>query len=125
VETDTSFINPMHPLDTIPGLREGTHGRIRVVDPLADAARGFAAKLFPWVKMVGARMTIEDLDADVSHATLHWGGKDVSCLVIDYRKPGKKLLLARTWVRIGDNRVLRQEAAFKGSRLVMERGQIN
>ncbi len=115
VATDESFVNPMHPLDTIPGLWAGQRWRQPLVDPLADAVTA----------RFGIAVKPQYYEAEVSRATLEPDRQAEDCLVIDYREPGKKKVLARTWVRAADATVQRQEAAFQGTRLVMDRGTLD
>jgi len=119
VSAEESFLNPMHPLKEVRGLYQGQHWRMRLVDPLEDALSALLAKYLP-----GINMRVRYLEADVTAADLSLEGREVACWVIDYREPGKKAILARTWVRRKDGAVLRQEAAFQGNRLVMERGLV-
>jgi hypothetical protein len=119
VAPDQCFLNPMHPLDRIWDLEEGQHWRMPLSDPLADAVRGMLAKWPVLSDMLSRKPTY--LDADVISRTLRLGHKDVACWTIDFREPGKPKVVARTWVRKSDNRVLRQEAAFESGRLVMTR----
>jgi hypothetical protein len=44
--------------------------------------------------------------------------EEASCWVIEYRRAE---VVARTWVRVGDGKVLRQEAFEKGENLTFER----
>ena len=50
--------------------------------------------------------------------TLDWHGQSVACWVIEYRRDE---VVARTWVRVSDGKVLKQEAFQKGERLTIER----
>ena len=49
-----------------------------------------------------------------------WGKKEVACLVIEYREPGKDVS-ARTWVRKSDGLVLQQEANHLGFAMILQR----
>jgi hypothetical protein len=113
-----SFLNPMHPLSEVRGLRVGQAWRMPLVDPLGDALAGAASKVMPFPDF-----SIPFLDAEVAAGQLERKGRVETCFVIDYRKPGKRKVTARTWVRQSDGVILRQEAAlFLGDRLVMDRG---
>ena len=65
----------------------------------------------------------EPLVAEVlsSPETTRWKDEDVSCWVIEYRDRGEAR--ARTWVRVSDGKVLRQEAFLMGERLAVERSE--
>ena len=52
--------------------------------------------------------------------TTRWKDEDVSCWVIEYRGGEAR---ARTWVRVSDGKVLRQEAFLMGERLAIERSE--
>jgi hypothetical protein len=121
-----SFMNPMHPFDKIHGLSAGKGWRMPLVDPLADALAASLVKAFPplqWA-LSNSDVQIRFLDARVRAARLSWEGGEQDCLVIEYTDPRWKNMVAQTWVRASDHRVLRQEAAFLNSRLVMERGPV-
>jgi hypothetical protein len=112
-----SFLNPMHPLDKVPDLWESQHWQMPLSDPLGDAIKSLGS----WNDI-----RMRSLFADVTAQTLHRGDHPEECLVIDYRDPSEDhKLVARTWVRKSDHLVLRQEAAYEGTRLVMDRGLIS
>ena len=49
-----------------------------------------------------------------------WHGRDSVCWVIEYRD---EELAVRTWVRVSDGRVLKQEAFRGGEHLTIERDE--
>jgi hypothetical protein len=103
-----SVLVPQHPVNRIQGLQPGQRWRMPVVDPFA-AAFGFADA----VRHVNARVLPEP-------QTLQWKEKKPpkTCLVIEYEGEDEK---AATWVEVGSGLVQRQEAAFGGNRLVLQR----
>jgi hypothetical protein len=102
-----SVLVPQHPVNRITGLRPGQSWRMPVVDPFA-AAFGFADA----VRHVNARVLPEP-------QVLQWKKRDPKiCLVIEYEGEDEK---ASTWVEVGTGLVQRQEAAFAGHRLVLQR----
>jgi hypothetical protein len=102
-----SVLVPQHPVNKIQGLRPGQSWRMPVVDPFA-AAFGFADA----VRHVNARVRPQP-------ETLRWKERPPkTCLVIDYEGEDET---AATWVEVGSGLVQRQEAAFGGSRLVLQR----
>jgi hypothetical protein len=101
-----SVLVPQHPVNKIQGLRPGQSWRMPVVDPFA-AAFGFADA----VRHVNARVLPEP-------QLLRWKDKQKTCLVIEYEGEDEK---AATWVEAGSGLVQRQEAAFGGNRLVLQR----
>lgn len=108
VSTRGSILNPMMPLNRLPGLREGQ----RWTTPLFNALDAF--------DNVPVGLDIPLLQAEVHAAHLDWDGTKVSCLRIDYSEPGKEVT-ARTWVRRRDGLVLQQEASHQGLQLVLVR----
>jgi hypothetical protein len=102
-----SVLVPQHPVNRITGLRPGQSWRMPVVDPFA-AALGFGEA----VRHINARVLPE------THV-LEWKDrKPTNCLVIEYEGEDEK---AATWVEVGTDLVQRQEAAFAGRRLVLQR----
>src|SRR5262249_4818339 len=61
VSAGDSFINPMHPLDKVPNLREGQHWRMNRIDLLGNAFKSSLAK----IPLLG-RTAPAYLDADVT-----------------------------------------------------------
>lgn len=118
VSTYGSVLNPLHPVNRILGLRPGQQWRMPLVDPLADALAAVVADTVA-AKLPGLSSGPRFLDAVVSGPQdLAWGGQEVSCLVIEYK--GDSEVTARTWVRVSDGLVLRQEAR-QGDLLVLQR----
>jgi hypothetical protein len=114
-----SVLNPMHPVPRVTGLRPGQTWRQPLFDPRHDILKaaydqsGFA-KFFPLPSMPTT------LNAQVLSApqSLDWNGPHL-CLVIEYR--GDDDYVARTWVRMSDGAVLRQEAGGHGDMVVLQR----
>ena len=103
-----SVLVPQHPVNKIQGLRPGQRWRMPVVDPFA-AAFGFADA----VRHVNAHVLPEP-------QLLLWRDNKKTCLVIEYEGEDEK---AATWVEVGSGLVQRQEAAFGGNRLVLQRDE--
>ncbi len=102
-----SVLVPQHPVNKITGLRPGQSWRMPVVDPFA-AALGLGEA----VRHINARVLPEP-------QVLEWKArKPATCLVIEYEGEDEK---AATWVEVGTDVVQRQEAAFAGHRLVLQR----
>ncbi len=122
-----SVLNPMQPLNRLPGLRPGQHWRMPLVDPLSDALTA-ASGLLPGVpkKQVEARF----VDAEVlpetrrpplltfSQAGVQPRRQNYDCHVIDYSGED---FTARTWVRADDGVVLRQEVAQHEDVYILDR----
>ena len=104
-----SVLVPQHPVNRIQGLGPGQSWRMPVVDPFA-AAFGFADA----VRHVNARVLPEP------RLWVWKNKKPTTCLVIEYEGEDEK---ASTWVEVGTGLVQRQEAAFGGHRLVLQRDE--
>lgn len=116
VAANGTVLNPLHPVNRIAGLRPGQEWRMPLVDPLADAVAAHVARDLPAFKP-----TPRFLNAAVraEPQTIVYEGRDVPCLVIEYR--GDDDLAARTFVRQSDGLVLRQEATGFGDRVILQR----
>ncbi len=114
-------LNPLQPVNRIANVRAGQEWTVHESNPLQDAVGNlFRKKLaetglrFPEDKKrdsLVARVDSEQQDLTVR-------GDRVRCWVIEYRRAE---VVARTWVRASDGKVLRQEAFEKGETLSFER----
>lgn len=105
-------LNPMQPLNRLPGLspgREWDQSLVSPLDGLLDAVPGFAGQGKP--KSMRAKVLSETQLLSVN-------GKRQDCLVVEYTGDG---MTARTWVRATDGVVLRQEAGSAVGRLRLQR----
>jgi hypothetical protein len=120
VSANGSVLNPLHPVGRISGLRPGQFWRVPLVDPLADSLKALVEKNPGLDVFVKQSPGLRTLQAEVlpEPRTLFWDGRDVACLVIEYRDQD---LTAETWVREHDGYVLRQVATLWGERLILER----
>jgi hypothetical protein len=113
-----TVLNPMHPVPKITGLRPGQTWRQPLTDPRTDILRAALAQLpvkVPLLPEAPAALTALVLPEP---RTLDWNGSQL-CFVIEYR--GDEDYVARTWVRISDSAVLRQEAGAHGETVVLQR----
>lgn len=110
-----SVMNPMHPVNRLPGLRTGQHWEVPLLDLVSVLSEG------PLRGFTDQVRTVRALHAEVSDGALEWDGAEVACHVIEYREPGKTEPTARTWVRRRDGLVLRQQALYEGKTLVLMR----
>ena len=115
-------LNPLQPVNRIANVRPGRRWVVHESDPLKEAVallvKGKAAEY-------GLRLPEEKRDALIGEVladqqTLDWQGEAARCWVIEYRR---NELVARTWVRASDGKVLRQEAFEKGETLTLVRNQ--
>jgi hypothetical protein len=114
-------LNPLQPVNRIADVHPGRRWVVQEVNPLDEAL----AALF---KDQAGKQGIdlperqrEPLVAEVLSEPQTLARKDgdvVSCWVIEYRSGEAR---ARTWVRVSDGKVLRQEAALMGDRIALER----
>lgn len=114
-------LNPMQPVNRLAHVRGGQEWVVNESNPLQDAVRDLLKKK---VSEFGIRLPEEKkkeslvAKVDTSPQTLKWQEQDVSCWVIEYRRIE---VVARTWVRVTDGKVLRQELSEKGETLTFER----
>jgi hypothetical protein len=111
-------LNSLQPVSRLGRLRPGQRWVIHEVNPLAEAMAAVFGKLgLPQPKR-------EPLIAEVLPAPqpLDRQGGPVACWVIEYRNGDTK---ARTWVRVSDGRVLRQEASGFGERIAIDRDEVD
>jgi hypothetical protein len=122
-----SILNPLQPLPKIKYVRPGRRWRMPIIDPLADAVEpAIKATLEKYVpgqnldvkKLLGARPT--HLDAEVLNETakIILNGIPFECRIIEFRGEGS---VARTYVRMTDGAVMRQEATTRGESIVLQR----
>jgi hypothetical protein len=118
--TRDSFLNPLHPVSRLAGLRRGQHWQLTNMNPLADSVAAMAQKDPALQLLVKKNAQMNVLQAEVLPETqiLTYDSREVVCLVIEYRSDE---MTAHTWVRESDGKVLRQEVSLWGERLVLER----
>jgi hypothetical protein len=108
-----SVLNSMHPVNRLTGLRPGQRWRVPLFDPLSDALRSAVPNGSP-------EPAVQFLNAEVLPQTqlVEWDGAPQICLVIEYS--GDEFF-GRTWVRVSDGLVIRQEAKAHQEELVLRR----
>lgn len=109
-------LNPLQPVNRIANVRPGRRWVVHESNPLKDATEAVA-------KQIGLPMPEEAKVPLIGQVlgepqNLDWHGNAVPCWVIEYRRDEPEV---RTWVRVSDGKVLRQEAFKKGDRLSVER----
>lgn len=119
----SAAINPLHPLNRLPGLTEGQRWKITLFDPL-DAV--LKAKVPQLDGVLGAveGMSVRELLAEVKTDTLVWHDTPVDCFKIEYRVPGDEEPTASTWVRRSDGLVLQQHSKHALSEMTLCRSPI-
>lgn len=113
-------LNPLQPVNRLTGVRPGRRWEVRESNPLNDA---LGALLRENVGQIGKQTErpppIGEVLSDPQE--LDWHRQSVSCWVIGYRREGE--LIARTWVRRDDGKVLLQEAFEKGEAMSIVRAE--
>lgn len=122
ITTRGSVLNPMQPLNRLTGLRKKQRWHQPLIDPLADALRGSAARLnLPGSNVVGPT-PVRFVEARVLPRTefLEWGAgpESIPCLVIEYNGED---IEGQTWVRESDGMVYQQEITQRGEHLKLVR----
>jgi hypothetical protein len=116
----TGTINPLHPVNRLPGLHEGRRWRITLFDPLSAIGKGMGPQFH---ELLGAMdgIAVRELHADVKADTLEWDEEVVPCYKIEYRKPGAPDPIAATWVRKRDGLVLQQHSSHGLTEMTLRR----
>lgn len=117
-------INPLHPLNRLPGLHEGRRWRISLFDPLSAIGKALGPQ---FNDMIGAMegLTVPELHAEVKADTLEWNNEAVPCFKIEYRKPSEPDPVAATWVRRRDGLVLEQHSSHGLAEMTLRRKPAN
>ncbi len=113
-------LNPLMPVNRLGQVRPGQRWVVPQVNPLADAAAAMLRGQSKSLPIPLPDRAPADLIADVLAEPQEraWKDKAADCWVIEYRADE---VVARTWVRVGDGKVLRQEAFGAGERVTLER----
>lgn len=114
-------LNPLQPVNRLAHVRGGQEWVVAESNPLQDAVRDLLKKkLGEYGLRLPEQKQKDTLVAKVADSprALAWQKEEVPCWVIEYRRAE---VVARTWVRAGDGKVLRQEAFEKGEDLTFER----
>ena len=122
---DGQALSPLQPVGRLSNVRGGQRWVVHEINPLRDA---MGALLKGFVGQQGFGLPDEKREAFVATVgdrpePLAWGRDraEVMCWVIDYRGGGDSRV--RTWVRVDDGRVLRQEASREDERIALERDE--
>jgi hypothetical protein len=122
-----SILNPLHPVNRIKGLRAGRSWQVPLFNPVSLILTAkLEGKADPLIQLgLGLLRNQADgkqitLSAQVQHEPqrLNWNREAAECYVIDYKGDDHT---ARTWVRVKDGLVLRQEAKYRDDTLVLVR----
>lgn len=111
IDPESLLVDPLGPLDRLPGLRVGKSWTTRVVNPLSAliSPRAFFSSSRPSVEVVHHRV--------VGFDSLSWGGRPRRCYLVEHRHGS---VVGKTWARVEDGKVLRQEVPVGGWILALE-----
>jgi hypothetical protein len=110
-------LNPLLPMNRLAGVKPGRQWVVHASDPLADAAHSLAKEYGLPLPEEKPSPLIGEVQSESQE--LRRTNDTSACWVIEYRREGE--LEARTWVRVTDGKVLKQEAFLKGDTLALER----
>jgi hypothetical protein len=110
-------LNPLQPVNRIRGVKPGRQWVVNESDPMKDVGEAFEKEL--GLKLPDTQRAPLVGEVLTEAKELHWGKHTDTCWVIEYRRDGE--LIARTWVRVSDSKVLKQEAFHKGETIAIER----
>lgn len=113
-------LNPLQPVSRIRGIRPGRTWVVEESDPLGEA---IGALIREKLGQYGLKLPEQKrgplIGSVLSEAQmLNWHDQSMLCWVIEYRRDEVE---ARTWVRVSDGKVLKQEAFHQGEFLTVER----
>lgn len=111
VDPETLVVNLLTPLDRIPDLWVGKQWTTRVVNPFAALLPTAAGGL------LGGKSFDVIQHAVVGIEPITWNNAPVPCHVIEHKHDR---VTSRSWVRIRDGRVLRQEVPIGGLKVTLE-----
>jgi len=113
-------LNPLMPVNRLAGVKSGRRWVVHESDPLDAAINALVREKLGEYGLNLPEKEPGPLIGEVLSGVrdLDWHGQSVACRVIEYRREEVE---ARTWVRVSDGKVLRQEAYKKGDRFTVER----
>lgn len=109
-----SILNPTHPVPKIKGIQPGRRWRMALLDPMADAVEPIMQSLLkqkgqpgqPSTFKMPARPTHVEAEVLTEPTNVVYNGQEHACWVIEFKGLNEP---AKTYVRIRDGAVLRQE----------------
>jgi hypothetical protein len=100
---------PLHLVNRLSGLRPGLSWQAPMLDYLKTSSNYFTGTLRAELRYVRASVQAEIQELP--------GSPDIRCHVIDYDTEAKQ----RTWVQVGTDLVIRQEAEYEGLHIIVQR----
>ena len=124
--TSRATMNPLQPVARIPGLTPGRSWHVSLVDPLSEIMAAARDQALSQVLPTGVKFKLPGSEPPPSvlavvrdePETIMVAGKPVECYVIEYRSDD---IQARTFARVSDGKVMRQEAGRGTDAFVLER----
>jgi hypothetical protein len=115
-------LNPLQPVNRLTGLRPGRRWVVHESDPLKETIALLVKEQAGQFGITVPEEKRGPLIGEVlaGERMLDWHDQQVACWVIEYRRDEP---VARTWVRVSDGKVLKQEAFQKGETLMIIRNQ--
>ena len=111
IEPEALMCDVFSSIDKLPDLRVGKSWSTRTINP-------FSTILSPGAWLGNSRPTIEVTRHEVRKTEpIIWNGTMWDCFLVEHRHSS---MVARTWVRRQDDRVLRQEVPFGGWKITLE-----
>lgn len=116
-------LNPLHPVNQVPGLRSGRRWQTPLIDPLSFGSLSAAvsggsapADLVKLQALQPGDIRLPVLTARVTRGSCSqaWNHVEIPCWVIEYSDPDVVTLSLTLWAREPDGLVLRQEADLWG-----------
>jgi hypothetical protein len=113
-------LNPLLPVNRLQHLKPGHRWHVQMSSPLDDALASLARQVLRESGLQLPDRKAEPLFAQVlpDPQPLDWNNQPVPCWVIEFRRDE---VVARTWVRVTDGRVLQQQAVHGGEQLTIVR----
>jgi hypothetical protein len=114
-------LNPLQPVNRLRGVQPGQRWVVNESNPLDAAMKTLLTEVAGQFGIKPPEDTRGPLIGEVlrSPRDLEWSTQLVSCWVIEYRRDAE--VVARTWLRQSDGKVLQQEALAKGEHLALVR----
>ena len=116
---DGQALGPLQPVNRLANVRPGQRWAVREVDPLGEALAVLVREQIGKHGFDLPERKREPLIAEVEREQQAPPGRSDPCWVIEYREGGEPR--AKTWVRVADGKVLRQEASGMGESLALVR----
>jgi hypothetical protein len=110
IDPESLMLDPLGPIDRLPGLRPGQSWVTRSVNPLSA--------FLPTRGLLQSGPSVDSVEHHVVGVdTLVWNHRPWACYVIEHRYGN---VVGRTWARVQNGKVLREEAPLGGVMVALE-----